>query len=170
MVGSCSQPIKANTDYFARNSRFSISNQRHPNQLKIKNIYFIYLAPCVSLFIECDFWVDPGFFPRSKSPGSTQKSHSMNKDTRSKINKVFLYFLFSTDWGACDPIRTAATKRWRLMISTHVRRPCELRICSSWRTELEIFNIQSDDNLQLISTRVRRPCELQICSSRKLMY
>ena len=33
------------------------------NKKKLKN-YLIYLAPCVSLFIECDFWVDPGDFER----------------------------------------------------------------------------------------------------------
>ena len=47
---------------------------------KYKNTLFILLL--VSLFIECDFWVDPGDFERKKKTGSTQKSHSMNKDTQ----------------------------------------------------------------------------------------
>ena len=62
-------------------------NHRHPNQLEIQKLkkYLIYLAPCVSLFIECDFWVGPGdfeWFVDGKSPGPTQKSHSMNKNTQ----------------------------------------------------------------------------------------
>ena len=121
------------------------------------------------------------------------------------------------------PIRTAPTKRWRLTISTHVRRPCELlancefalhgvrssifltfnqnsskketttydspnstyvrrpcklRICSSWRTELKVYSIQSvqqqqrDDNFWLDNLHSCKPfgrttCELRICSSWK---
>ena len=92
-----------------------------------------------------------------------------------KANKIISY-------GTRDfqhPIRTAATKRWRLTISTRapsMRTACELRISSSWRTELEIFNIQSeqqqqgDDNLRLANLHlhlpsVRTACELRISSS-----
>ena len=43
--------------------KLSNASHRHPNQLEMKE-YFIYLAPYVSLFIDCDSWLDPGDFER----------------------------------------------------------------------------------------------------------
>ena len=71
---------------------------RHPNQLEIYKLkkVLIYLAPCVFLFIECDFWV--GFHP-DPPRNHTQWIKTHKEQDKSSIS---LIFEFPTDWGACD--------------------------------------------------------------------
>ena len=154
MFGSCSQPIKANKilSCGTRDSQHGVRNSRFSTFSKNRSNKktTTYDSP-ISTRVRRHANCEFPLHGVRNSRSSTFNQNSSNKEMTT-----------------CDLHSRPSS----------MRTACELPICSSRRTELEIFNIQSEQqqprkrrqqlaNLHSCPPSVQTACELRICSSWK---